>query len=209
MIAQLSGTVARLEANSVVLDVNGVGYLVYVPLSVLSSLPAAGGKATLFTTMAVREDDITLYGFGSLEEQRAFQLVTSVTGVGPKVGLSMLSVLDTGELARAISTNDSKALTKVPGVGPKLAQRVCLEIGERMAEFAFSNRIEAMATSSTPQENAAFDDVVEALLNFGYSRLDSKKAAERALSSAADKTNVPGLVREALNILSTGGRGRV
>jgi Holliday junction DNA helicase RuvA len=209
MIAHLSGTVARIEANSVVLDVNGVGYLVYVPLGVLSGLPEVGGKALLHTTMAVREDDITLYGFATLDEQRAFHLVTGVTGVGPKVALSMLSVLDAGELARAISSNDTKALTKIPGVGPKLAQRVCLELGERMAEFAFSQRLETMAASSTPQENAAFEDVVEALINFGYSRPDSKKAAERAIASAADKGNVPALVRDALNILSSGGRGRV
>ena len=209
MIAQLTGTVARLEANSVVLDVNGVGYLVYVPLSVLSNLPQVGATAMLYTTMAVREDDITLYGFGSLEEQRAFKLVTGVTGVGPKVALSMLSVLDAGELARAISSNDAKTLTKVPGVGPKLAQRVCLELGERMAEFAFAQRIEALTTTSTPQENAAFEDVVEALLNFGYSRSDSRKATERALSNASDKANIPALVREALNILSSGGGRRV
>lgn len=209
MIAHLSGTVARLEATSVVMDVNGVGYLVYVPLGVLSGLPAVGGKAMLYTTMAVREDDITLYGFATLEEQRAFQLATSVTGVGPKAALSMLSVLDAGELARAISSNDAKALTKIPGVGPKLAQRICLELGERMAEFAFSQRLDSLSAISTPLENAAFEDVVEALINFGYSRSDSRKSTERAIASAADKANIPALVREALNILSSGGRGRV
>jgi len=209
LIAHLSGTVARIEANSVVLDVNGVGYLVYVPLGVLSGLAEVGGKAMLYTTMAVREDDITLYGFSTLDEQRAFHLVTGVTGVGPKVALSMLSVLDAGELARAISSNDTKALTRIPGVGPKLAQRVCLEIGERMAEFAFGQRVEAMTAAGTPQENAAFEDVVEALTNFGYSRADSKKAAERAISNASDRSNIPALVRDALNILSSGGRGRV
>src|SRR5215471_13947274 len=124
MIAHLSGTVARIEANnnSVVLDVNGVGYRVQVPLGVLSSLPEVGGKAMLYTLMVVREDDITLYGFSTMDEQRTFQILTGVTGVGPKVGLSMLSVLDVGELARAISSNDTRALTKIPGVGPKLAQ---------------------------------------------------------------------------------------
>jgi len=191
-----------------VLDVSGVGYLVYVPLGVLSSLPAVGGKAMLYTTMAVREDDITLYGFSTLDEQRAFHLVTGVTGVGPKVALSMLSVLDAGELALAISSNDTKSLTKVPGVGPKLAQRVCLEIGERMGEFAFNQKVDAMSSRNTPTENAAFEDVVEALLNFGYSRPDAKKAAERALSNATDRADVPALVRESLNILSSGGRGR-
>lgn len=206
MIAHLSGAVARIEANSVVLDVNGVGYRVFVPLTVLASLPEVGGKTTLYTAMAVREDDISLYGFRTHEELQVFQIVTSVTGVGPKVGLSMLSVHEAGELARAISSNDTRALTKAPGVGPKLAQRVCLELGERMAEFAFTQRVESLTGGQTPQENAVFEDVVEALVNLGYSRPDSRKAAERVMSNATDKTNTAGLMREALNLLTSAGK---
>ncbi len=189
-----------------VLDVNGVGYRALVPLSVLASLPAPGGKATLQTIMIVREDDITLYGFSSVEERDVFKLVTAVSGVGPKIALSMLSVMDAGELSRAISGNDVKALTKIPGVGPKLAQRVAYELGERMAEYAFSRRVDALASTETPAENAAFEDVVEALVNWGYSRADSRKAAERAVSNSVDKTNTPDLIREALNLLTGAGK---
>lgn len=206
MIAQLTGTVARVEANSVVLDVNGVGYRVYVPLSALASLSAESGRATLHTTMTVREDDITLYGFQTLDEQRIFQLLIGVAGVGPKLALSMLSVFDAAELARIISTNDLKALTKVPGVGPKLAQRVSLELGERLAEFAFERRVEALATGRMPQENQAFEDVVEALIGLGYSRADSRKAAERALAQSEDKTNAPRMIAAALRLLTGAGR---
>jgi Holliday junction DNA helicase RuvA len=206
MIAHLTGAVASVEANSVVLDVNGVGYRALVPLSVLASLPAPGGKATLQTIMIVREDDITLYGFSSVEERDVFKLVTAVSGVGPKIALSMLSVMDAGELSRAISGNDVKALTKIPGVGPKLAQRVAYELGERMAEYAFSRRVDALASTETPAENAAFEDVVEALVNWGYSRADSRKAAERAVSNSVDKTNTPDLIREALNLLTGAGK---
>src|SRR5688500_10490089 len=109
MIAHLTGTVACTEANSVILDVNSVGYRVFVPLSVLSSLPDSGGKATLQTVMSVREDDISLYGFSTQDEREVFLLLTGVTGVGPKVGLSMLSVYHSSELARMISSNDVKA----------------------------------------------------------------------------------------------------
>lgn len=207
MIAHLSGTVARVEANNVVLDVNGVGYRVYAPLGVLAGLPDIGQKVLLHTIMIVREDDITLYGFGTQEEQQVFQILTGVTGVGPKVALSMLSVMDVGELARAVAGNDVKALTKVPGVGPKLAQRVCLELGERMAEFSFAQRVDAMTSRQTPQENAAFEDVVEALVNYGYSRPDSRRAAERAIANASDKANVASLFKEALNLL-VGGQGK-
>lgn len=203
MIAQLTGLVARTEASSVILDVNGVGYRVLVPLSVLSSLPETGQKTLLYTTMTVREDDISLYGFRSLEEQAVFQMVTGVSGVGPSVALSMLSVLDTGELARAIAGNDTKTLTKIPRVGPKLAQRICLELGERMAEFSFTQRLETISQSGSAEENAAFEDVVEALVGLGYSRPDAKKAAERALSAASDKTNTAVLIRESLNLMTS------
>ncbi len=203
MIAQLTGLVARTEASSVILDVNGVGYRVLVPLSVLSSLPETGQKTLLYTTMTVREDDISLYGFRSLEEQAVFQMVTGVSGVGPSVALSMLSVLDAAEVARAIAGNDTKTLTKIPRVGPKLAQRICLELGERMAEFSFTQRLETINRSGSAEENAAFEDVVEALVGLGYSRPDAKKAAERALSAAADKTNTAVLIRESLNLMTS------
>jgi Holliday junction DNA helicase RuvA len=206
MFAHLKGTVARIEANYVVLDVNGVGYRVVVPASALSSLPQAGGTAMLHVTMVVREDEISLYGFLSLADLQVFQIVTGVTGVGPKVALSMLSVMDAAELARAIAGNDVKALTRVPGVGPKLAQRVALELGERMAEFSFAYRVDTAVAESAARENAAYEDVVEALINLGYSRPDSRKAAERAIANAADKSNTGTLIRDALNLLSNRGR---
>lgn len=206
MIAHLRGTVARVEANSVVVDVGGVGYRAFVPLTVLSVLPEPGGPVTLHTTMVVREDDITLYGFGSTEEQALFGVLTSVSGVGPKVALSMLSVMDAPALARAIASSDTRALTKIPGIGPKLAQRVCYELGERVAEMAFAQRVEALASTASAEENAAFEDVVEALVNLGYSRTDARKAAERAIAAAADKAHAPGLIREALSLLTRTGR---
>lgn len=191
-----------------VLDVGGVGYRLMVPLGVLSNLPEVGGKATLFTTLSIAANtmELTLFGFARHEEQQVFLLLTSVTGVGPKVALSMLSVLDVADLARAISGSDTKALTKVPGVGPKLAQRVCLELGERMATFLFTARIEQAASPKSAAENEAYEDVVEALINLGYSRPDSRKAAERVIANADDKANTPGLIRDALNLLSSGGK---
>lgn len=206
MIAQLTGVVARTEANSVVLDVNGVGYRAYVPLSVLASMPGEGGKVTLHTSMVVREDDITLYGFRSGEELAVFQSLTSVTGVGPKVALSMLSVLEGPELARAIASNDVKALTRVPGVGPKLAQRVALELGDQMARFAFENRVRTAEPGSDGGGGAVFEDVVEALVNLQYNRTDARKAAERVLAASGGAGDVPALLREALNLLSGGGK---
>jgi Holliday junction DNA helicase RuvA len=179
-----------------------------VPLGVLSSMPDVGAKATLFTTLIITANtmELTLYGFGRTEEQQVFLLLTSVTGVGPKVALSMLSVLDVADLARAISGNDTKSLTKVPGVGPKLAQRICLELGERMAEFLFTARIEQAVSAETAAQNEAYEDVVEALVGLGYSRPDSRKAAERAIANAPDKANTPALIKDALNLLTSSGK---
>jgi Holliday junction DNA helicase RuvA len=206
MIAQLSGVVARVEANSVILDVGGVGYQVFVPVTVLSALPENGGKFTLMTHLIVREDEMTLYGFANATELQAFKILLGVSGVGPKVALALLSTLDVGELARALSTNDTRQITKVPGVGPKLAQRLCLELGDKMAAFAFEQRAErAAAGKQTEQENANYEDVIEALVNLGYSRADSRRAADRAIANASDRTDFSALLRQALNLL-TGGR---
>jgi Holliday junction DNA helicase RuvA len=206
VIAHLSGTVARTEANSVVLDVNGVGYRAFVPLSVLASLPGEGAKVTLHTSMVVREDDITLYGFRTEDELHVFTSLTSVTGVGPKVALSMLSVLEGPELARAIASGDVKVLTRVPGVGPKLAQRVVLELGDKMARFAFDRRVHEIERGGAPLDGAVFEDIVEALVNLQYNRTDARKAAESVLAASAGSNDVPKLIRGALNLLSGAGK---
>lgn len=202
MIAHLTGTVLRTDANSVVLDVNGVGYRALVPLNVLSSLPPEGGKLSLFTTMIVREDDITLYGFRSAEEQQMFQELMAVAGVGPKVALSLLSVLEGPQLAQAIASGDTKTLTRVPGVGPKLAQRIALELGDRMARMAFDLKVQGAAGAPTAAGSQVFEDIVEMLVSLQYNRTDARKAAERVVAESGGEADVPTLIRKALNILS-------
>ncbi|HLV79021.1 MAG TPA: Holliday junction branch migration protein RuvA [Chthonomonadaceae bacterium] len=210
MIAQLTGIVARKEANSVILDVNGVGYQVLVPITVLSALPAEGSKVTLVTHLLLRDDksgaiEMTLYGFQSATELQAFKLLLSASGVGPKVALALLSTLDVSELARALSTNDTRMLSRVPGIGPKLAQRLCLELGDKMASFVFEQRAEqAAAGRQTAQENAAYEDVIEALVGLGYGRPDARRAADRVFASATDRSNTGALVTAALTLLTSG-----
>lgn len=208
MIAQLTGIVVRVEANSVILDVNGVGYRVSVPLGVLASLPEAGGKVTLQTTMHVAANtmEFTLYGFATPEDQHIFQIITSVSGVGTKIGLSMLSMYDGGSLCRAISSNDTKALAAVPGIGPKLASRICLELGERLAAFAFEARVQAQVGTQEAANNEAMEDAVEALVNLGYSRNDARKSVERITSTGTGARTAAAIIREALNLLSNSGK---
>jgi Holliday junction DNA helicase RuvA len=208
MIAQLTGAVIRTEGNSVLLDVGGVGYQITVPVSVLTALPEPGIKATLLTHLVGRvqpDFEMTLYGFVTDRQLRTFRSLIGVQGVGAKVALAMLSTLEVDELARAISTNETKLLTKVPGVGPKLAQRLCLELGDSMAAMSFERRPErAAATSKTADENAAYEDVIEALVGLGYSRADSRRATDAVFSSAPNKTDTPVLIAAGLRFLTAG-----
>ncbi len=207
MIAQLRGLMAHVDATGVVLDVGGVGYRVEVPSRSLHHIPEIGSEATLFTAMLVREDDISLYGFLSRSDREAFQMLTGVSGVGPKVGLAMLGTLSAEELASAIATTDVKTLTRVPGVGPKLAQRVSLELGEKMANWSFEQR--ASGAADLPLRSVSgshIEDIADALVSLGYSRADSRRAAERVASGAGPDPNVSELIVAAVNLLSNLGR---
>ena len=132
MIAFLEGELVEKSVGRVVLNVAGVGYELAVPTSVLAALPPVGERARLHTRMVVREDSMTLYGFGSTDERELFDLLTGVTGVGPKVGLAFLSALQPDALRRAVVAGDADTLTVVPGVGKKVAQRVVLDLRDKL-----------------------------------------------------------------------------
>ena len=208
MIAQLTGSVVRTESNSVILDVSGVGYQVFVTAPVLSNLPEAGGKVTLTTHLVLRgqpDMEMTLYGFNDAAELATFKILLGASGVGPKVALALLSTLSVSELARALSTNDTRLITKVPGVGPKLASKLCLELGDKMAKFAFDQRTERTeAGKQTAEENAVYEDVMDGLVNLGYGRADARRAAERVFANAEDRTDVGALISATLRLLTSG-----
>lgn len=188
MIAQLTGTIARRAGGFVILDVNGVGYKVSVPLSVLENLPPEDEgnvqKVTLVTHLIVREDDLSLYGFGSETELRAFELLLTVSGVGPKVALALLSALTVEDLAHAIADEDVRTLTRVPGVGAKTAQRMVLELKDKFAALGFENKMSLLASGggrqTTVRRDDALGDVVSALTNLGYNKAEAERAANTA-----------------------------
>jgi Holliday junction DNA helicase RuvA len=164
MIAFLEGEVVDKGAGRVVLDVGGVGYELIVPTSVLAGMPAVGARARVHTRMVVREDSMTLYGFASPDERELFDLLTGVTGVGPKVALAFLSSLTPDALRRAVVAGDADALTVVPGVGKKVAQRVVLDLRDKLGgEGAEIIAIGPLA------------DVREALLALGLSPIEASK----------------------------------
>jgi len=184
MIAFLEGEVIDKNVGRVVLNVGGVGYELAVPTSVLASLPPVGERVRLHTRMVVREDSMTLYGFASTDERELFDLLTGVTGVGPKVGLAFLSALQTDALRRAVVAGDADTLTVVPGVGKKVAQRVVLDLRDKLGgEGADVISIGPLA------------DVREALLALGLTPAE----ASQAMAGIDPEGKAPDdLLREAL-----------
>jgi Holliday junction DNA helicase RuvA len=134
MIYCLTGKIVKKSMNAVVLSCGGVGYYAQCPASVAGALPGVGKEATIYTVMSVTENDVSLYGFATEEQQACFEMLTAVSGVGPKVGLAILSVMEPDRVALAISAGDHKAFKAASGVGPKLAQRIVLELKDKVAK---------------------------------------------------------------------------
>ena len=150
MIYSLTGKIIKKTLNAVVICCGGVGYYAQCPASVAGALPGVGNEATIYTVMNVTENDVSLYGFASEEQQACFELLTSVSGVGAKVGLAILSVMEPDRVALAISAGDHKAFKAASGVGPKLAQRIVLELKDKVAKgFAAGIDLENVAGAAS------------------------------------------------------------
>ena len=192
MIAYLTGTVAGTDQTSAVIDVGGVGYAVFMSNRALSRLPRVGEQARVFTYLQVREDDMSLYGFLSLEEKALFQKLIGVTGVGPKVALAALSTFEPDELVEAIVAEDVKAVSRIPGVGRKSASRIVLEL---------KGSIEAssVARGSSTKDNANVKLAAETLMAMGFSPTE----AEVALRDAPADADEAALVKYALKMIGS------
>jgi Holliday junction DNA helicase RuvA len=197
MIAHLRGTVAALTLDSAVLDVAGVGYLVRCTPATVSAL-RLNQEAQLATSMVVREDSMTLYGFGERDERDMFELLQTASGVGPKVAQAMLAVLEPERLRAAISGGDLAALTSVPGIGRKGAERIVLELRDKVGKPGTAPVVGSSGGAAWREQ------VQEALLGLGWSAKDADKAVEKvaaALEPGADES-VSTLLRQALRSLS-------
>jgi holliday junction DNA helicase RuvA len=166
MISRLHGLLIEKQAPLVVIDVNGVGYETFVPMSTFYQLPELNTKVNLLTLMVVREDAITLYGFHSEAERQLFRDLLRVNGVGPKLALSILSTMELTTFVQAIKANDTARLTRIPGVGKKTAERLVLEMRDRLDKIPLDS---PTATSSSPREIISpVDDAVSVLIALGY-----------------------------------------
>lgn len=190
MIASLSGRLERASPGEVVVEVGGVGYRVRVPLSTYAGLPAPGSEARLRVVTVVREDELSLYGFATAEEEALFALMQGVSGVGPKLALKILSGLAADALAHALASGDLRALTAVPGVGRKLAERLVLELRDKVLAPA----------QPKPVRPRADEDALEALVGLGYPAKTAQQALEKARAGGA--SSLEEMVREALRSLA-------
>ncbi|MDH2916101.1 MAG: Holliday junction branch migration protein RuvA [Gallionella sp.] len=191
MIGRLSGTLLEKNPPQIVLDVQGVGYEVDVPMSTFYNLPALNEKVVLHTQLIVREDAHLLFGFLTHEERIAFRQLLKISGVGPKLALSVLSGLSLGDLAVAVANKDAARLTKIPGVGKKTAERLLLEL---QGKFVVSGVTAAQGAAVTSSAN----DIVNALLALGY----NEKEADWAAKQLPKDADVSGGIRQALKLLS-------
>jgi Holliday junction DNA helicase RuvA len=181
VIARLKGTLVEKTPTRLIVDVGGVGYDVLVPLSTFYTVGEAGSAVALRVHTHVREDVIALYGFASAVEQDLFERLIGISGIGPKLALAVLSGIDAGELVRAIRSQDVARLTNIPGVGKKTAERIGLELKDRLPVAL--QPAGATAVQSAPGDQLR-DDLLSALTNLGYQRA----AAEKAINAALKKT---------------------
>jgi Holliday junction DNA helicase RuvA len=201
VIASLQGVVAEKHLTDAVVDVHGVGYRVTLSLLTLSALPEPGAPVRLRIRTVVREDAFDLYGFLTLAEEELFLLLTSVSKVGPKVAMAVLSGLEAAELTLAIAKGDVARLTRIRGVGKKTAERLVLELKEKMKLVSLEGAARAHGATAA---SAASTDLVSALLNLGYKGPQAENAARVAGERAGAEAPFEALFREALKVLRGG-----
>ena len=211
MIAKLKGVVDSVGSDRAVLDVNGVGYLLFCPAGTLRDLPPPGGAATLLVDTHVREDHIHLYGFSDSLERDWFRLLQTVQGVGARVAIAILSVIGPAQLAEAIAAQDKAPVTQAPGVGAKLAQRIVAELKDKVPALIAGLSADAPAgtdgirTARALVSDAAVD-AVSALVNLGYRRVEAFTAVAAVARDEPGDLEVEVLIRSALRELAKTGK---
>jgi len=206
MIAHLSGTLLSKEPNAVILDVGGVGYEVTIPISTFYDLEEPGSNVKLRIYTHVREDALQLYGFKTLRERELFMRLISVSGIGPRLGITLLSGMSAEEMIGSIRTNNLARLTLIPGVGRKTAERLVMELRDKVAALSSPETEEQLGETAArgatvTTEDSMRSDVLSALLNLGYQRGTAEKAVTGALDEGGD-ISVESILRRSLRKLA-------
>jgi holliday junction DNA helicase RuvA len=202
MIAMLRGVVESVGLDQAIIEVGGVGYLVFCSSRTLSALPSAGEKTRVLVETHVREDHIHLYGFADRTEREWFRLLTIVQGVGAKVALAILSALPPDDLLRAIVAQDKTPLLRAAGVGPKLAGRIVAELKDKTGALAVGKPGPGMITTIGEESGAGGEEAISALVNLGFSRVEAYGAIARARQELGEAAQTDALIRSGLRELA-------
>ncbi|MBF0425311.1 MAG: Holliday junction branch migration protein RuvA [Magnetococcales bacterium] len=202
MIGHLRGTLADKQPNQLLVDVGGVGYRVFVPLSTFTELPGVGATIALWIITVVREEFIHLYGFASQEERNLFTLLTGVSGIGGRLALAILSALPPATIVTALAREDIATLSRVPGIGKKTAQRLAMELKDKIGGIAVLPALAAQPDAAPGSPRARLkDELTSALINLGFKPPDVERTLRRVLAS--DVTRLEDGLRLALKDLSS------
>jgi len=193
MIAHLRGKLISKHPNQAVVEAAGVGYDVTITVPTFSDLPALGSEVALYIHTHVREDAIALFGFLRADEKQLFEKLITVSGIGPKLAITILSGMATADMVGAIRANDHARLTRIPGIGKKTAERMCVELRDKLDAFG--------APQAAAPVSAIEEDVISALTNLGYQRTLAEKAVEKAAASAG-RENFDAIFRAALGVMA-------
>jgi holliday junction DNA helicase RuvA len=205
MIAYLSGKLLEKEANSVIVEVNGIGYEVAIPLSTFYELGEIGSDVELRIYTYVREDTLSLFGFKTQREKELFLKLISVSGIGAKSGIGILSGMSADEIINAIRSNNLMRLNSIPGIGKKTAERIVIELRDKINTITAGVAEPSKATDSgpAPSGNEVYDDAVSALVNLGYQRAAAEKSINQAMQEGTEMS-VQKLLRRSLQLLAKG-----
>lgn len=177
MISYVRGRLSEIEENTIVVETGGIGYGIQVPTSLISALPSMGNEVKIYTYLYVREDAVSLYGFLSKDDLKVFTLLIGVSGIGPKGALAILSVMTPDDLRFAILADDAKSISKAPGVGAKTAQRIIIELKDKLSlEEAFEIKRGKVSDGKAQADGTVRDEAVQALVALGYSQADALRA---------------------------------
>jgi holliday junction DNA helicase RuvA len=200
MIASLQGILTSKSPGHITVEVHGIGYRVFIPLSTFYDLAEEGSSISLNIFTAVREDAIHLYGFRTPEEKNLFELLLSVNGIGPKLAINLLSGISSADFIRAVFTEDRQSLMKIPGVGKKMAERIILELRDRVIKLAPGQIQEEVKPESSL--DTVREDALSALVNLGYKKSYARSVLDQIVDGSAQHWSLEGILKEALKRLS-------
>jgi len=202
MIAHINGTLIYKSANYVIVDAHGIGYRVFIPLSTFYELPETGDSVALNIYTHVKQDGIGLFGFFNNEEKDIFELMISVSGIGPRLAVNILSGITAGELAKAVSEGNLKRLVAVPGVGKKMAERMLLELKDKVTAHGGMGGADRAASGISEEDYQIKEDALSALSNLGYKKNMAENVIEKVTQRLGGNVSLDILLKESLRILA-------